>query len=156
VTGLLLAPAACFLPFMSAGKLGAERVSALFTGVEALWGNGMRALGALVLFAGGVLPVALLAILGLLLASAKFPSIIPLRGGLIRAARALEEAAIPEVQVLAILVALTRLGGLVHVRMLAGFWCYCAMSLCLLLAEHGFDFGEISPADAAEGSPVAS
>ena len=42
VTGLILAVPAALLPFVGAGKLGDERMSHLFTGVGALWDNGMQ------------------------------------------------------------------------------------------------------------------
>jgi paraquat-inducible protein A len=141
VTGLILAMPACFLPFIGAGKLGAERVSTLFTGVGALWDNGMRALAILVLLCGALLPILLLSTLCVLQAPPRITRWIASTDLLARAARALELGAIPEVQVLAVLVALMKLGSLVNVRIGPGFWCYCAMSFCLLLAQRSFDHG---------------
>ena len=66
VTGLILAVPAALLPFVGAGKLGDERMSHLFTGVGALWDNGMQEVAVLVFLCGGLLPVALLAILAVL------------------------------------------------------------------------------------------
>ena len=63
LTGLILALPASLLTFVSAGKLGAERMSSLFTGVASLWGGGMRLLAVLVLLCGGLIPFALLAAL---------------------------------------------------------------------------------------------
>jgi paraquat-inducible protein A len=146
-TGLILAVPAASLPFVTAGKLGAERVSLLFTGVAALWDNGMRALGGLVFLAGGVLPVALFLAIGLLHLSARFPSLVRERSPILRSASILQECAIPEVQVLAVLVALVKLGSLVNVTLGPGFWCYCAMALCLLMVERSYD---------AESGPGAS
>lgn len=136
ITGLALAIPAALLPFVSAGKLGTERISLLFTGVRSLWDGGMRSLAILVILCGGILPLALLAALAVLHA--------PSRMGwqkvdfrlLRRAARVLEHWAIPEVQVLAVLVALMKLGSLVDTTVGAGFWCYCAMALSLLIAQH--------------------
>jgi paraquat-inducible protein A len=139
VTGLVLAVPACFLPFISAGKLGAERVSTLFTGVEALWDGGMRALAALVLLCGALLPILLLCTLCVLLAPPRFTGWIASPELLARAARALELGAIPEVQVLAVLVALMKLGSQVNVTIGPGFWFYCAMALCLLIAQRSLD-----------------
>jgi paraquat-inducible protein A len=144
VTGLILALPAFFLPFISAGKLGAERVSTLFTGVGALWDNGMRAVAMLVLLCGALLPISLLCTLAVLRAPPRLTRWVASPDLLARAAGALELGAIPEVQVLAVLVALMKLGSLVHVSIGPGFWCYCAMSLCLLVAQRSFDHGSFS------------
>jgi paraquat-inducible protein A len=154
VTGLVLAIPACFLPFMSAGKLGAERVSTLLTGVRALWHNGMRALAILVLLCGALLPVFYLATLALIKAPDRFARWIAGPELLARAAGMLELGAIPEVQVLAVLVALMKLGSVVQVTIGPGFWCYCAMSLCLLIAQHSFEHG--APLEKAPQSPKRS
>jgi paraquat-inducible protein A len=141
VTGLVLALPACFLPFISAGKLGAERVSTLFTGVGALWDDDMRALAILVLLCGALLPILLLGTLAFLQIPPRLGRWLATPNLLAHAARMLELGAIPEVQVLAVLVALTKLGSQVNVTIGPGFWCYCAMSLCLLLAQRSFDHG---------------
>ncbi len=140
VTGLVLALPACVLPFVGAGKLGAERTSTLFTGVGALWDNGMRALAVLVLLCGALLPIALLAALALLQAPGRLAGLLGSPALLARAARVLELCAIPEVQVLAVLVALMKLGSVVNVRIGPGFWFYCAMSLSLLVAQRRINF----------------
>lgn len=149
VTGLVLALPACLLPFVSAGKLGAERVSTLFTGVGALWDNGMRALAVLVLLCGGLLPIALLGTLAVLQAPERFAGFVASQGTLARVARALELCAIPEVQVLAVLVALMKLGSVVNVTIGPGFWFYCATALSLILAQRRFDFNSLGRDSAA-------
>ena len=145
ITGLILAPPAALLTFVSAGKLGASRISLLFTGVGSLWDGGMRSLAVLVLLCGGVLPLLLLAAL----AAVHAPSRLGLEGGgprtLLRVAHVLGHWAIPEVQVLAVLVALTKLGSVVDVRLGPGFWCYCAMALSLLVAQRSFEFDLAAP-----------
>jgi paraquat-inducible protein A len=143
VTGLALALPACLLPLVSAGKLGAERTSTLFTGVGALWDNGMRALAVLVLLCGGLLPIALLCLLTALQLPERFSGFLANPATLARVARALELCAIPEVQVLAVLVALMKLGSVVHVTIGPGFWFYCAMAFSLILAQRRFDFRAI-------------
>ena len=143
VTGLILAFPACLLPFMGAGKLGDQRTSLLFTGVGALWDQGMRAMAMLVLFCGGVVPFALLATLALFVAPARVRGLLVSESDLARLAGLLERWAIPEVQMLAVLVALMKLGSLVHITIGAGFWCYCAMSIALLMAVRGLDMDSL-------------
>jgi paraquat-inducible protein A len=152
VTGLVLALPACLLPLVSAGKLGAERTSTLFTGVGALWDNGMRALAVLVLLCGALLPISLLGILALLRAPERFSGFVANQATLVRVAKALELCAIPEVQVLAVLVALMKLGSVVNVSIGPGFWFYCAMAFSLILAQRRFDFRSIGNGAAAEGA----
>jgi paraquat-inducible protein A len=50
----------------------------------------------------------------------------------------------PEVQVLAVLVALTKLGHVVDVTIGWGFWCYAAMSVALLFAWRGVDVDSVA------------
>jgi len=155
VTGLILSVPAVLLPFVSARTLGDERMSLLFTGVGSLWGGGMRALAVLVILCGWLLPLTLLAAFAILRA--------PPRLGwqnadfhlLFRAARVLERWAIPEVQVLAVLVALMKLGDLVDVAIGPGFWCYCAMAVCVVLAHRSFDFELRDPAPVHRGTAAA-
>ncbi len=140
LTGLALAVPAVLLPFMSAGKLGDERTSLLFTSVSSLWNGGMRALAVLVFLCGGLLPLVLLTILAALHAPARLGWSTASSRILFRIAHVLEHWAIPEVQVLAILVALIKLGSLVDVTIGVGFWFYAAMALSLLIAQHSFNF----------------
>ena len=156
LTGLAFAVPAAMLPFIRAGKLGDERISLLFTGVGALWAGGMRAMAALVLLCGGLLPLALLATLAALH--------MPARLGCgrfdwtpaCRAAHFLGRWAIPEVQVLAVLVALAKLGSVVDVSIGPGFWCYCAMALSLLIAQNSFDFDPTTQPRAGIGAKRAT
>jgi paraquat-inducible protein A len=155
LTGLLFAVPAALLPFVSAGKLGDERISLLFTGVWNLWDCGMRPLAVLVFLFGGLLPFALLATLAVL----HMPSRLGWQNDdlrfLFRAARVLQHWAIPEVQVLAVLVALMKLGSVVEVTIGPGFWCYCAMALSLLIAQHSFNFDSEVTIPSADGSNAA-
>lgn len=146
VTGLILALPAMLLPFITATKLGHDRAGLLFTGVEALWDHGMRVLAVWVCLCGGIVPVALLATLAGLLLPARFgwPEVKPRL--LWHAAHALGYWAMPEVQVLAVLVALMKLGRLVDVTIGPGFWCYAAMSFALLFAWRNFDLTSLAPA----------
>lgn len=154
LTGLILAIPAAVLPFVQAGKLGEERATVLFTGVLNLWESGMRALALLVLFCGGIMPVLLLILLMVLHAADRFRWTQAGLQSLYRTARFLEHGSIPEVQVLAVLVALTKLGSLVDITLGAGFWCYCGMALCLVIAQHSFDFELKTQPPSGEPAPV--
>jgi paraquat-inducible protein A len=140
VSGLILGVPACLLPFISAGKFGDERVSLLFTGVGALWDNGMRAIAMLVLLCGGLMPMGLLMAMAVILAPERFKRFAGDTDGFLTMAGLFERWAIPEVQVLAVLVALLKLGSVVNVALGPGFWCYCGMALALLCATRSFDF----------------
>jgi len=149
---LILAVPAALLPFIGAGKLGDERISLLFTGVRTLWNHGMRAVAVLVFLCGALLPWALLGAVALLHAPARWRCDPANALFLCRAARVLEHWAFPEVQVLAVLVALTKLGSVVDVTIGPGFWCYCGMAVLLVLAQRSADFDSHpapSPAGAA-------
>lgn len=150
LTGLILAVPASVLPFVTAGKFGQERGGLLFSGVEGLWAHDMRLLAIWVLLCGMVVPIALLGILagGLWRARqgwSQGPSEF-----LSRAAHAMGYWAIPEVQVLAVLVALIKLGTLVNVTIGAGFWAYAGMSFSLLLAWQSF---MLRPPELPPGNP---
>lgn len=158
LTGLALALPAALLPFVSAGKLGAERISLLFTGVRILWTSGMRALAVLVLLCGGLLLLAYLVILTVLHAPARLDPPTRCFRLLRQCVSSLEHWAIPEVQILAVLVAQIKLGSIVNVEIGPGFWCYCAMALSLLVAQHTSRFNPSIPSSdaAAPGAAVPS
>ena len=156
LTGLILAAPAAFLPFVSASKLGDERTSTLLTGVVSLWEQGMRTLAILVFACGGLFPLLLLAAL----AALHLPTGVAWpesgRQFLFRAARFIGEWAIPEVQVLAVFVALGKLGSVVELRIGPGFWCYCGMTLSLLIAQRSFEFDATGPLAATSEATEAS
>jgi paraquat-inducible protein A len=147
VTGLILAIPAMSLPFLGAEKLGDARTSLLLTGVAALWRHDMVSLSILVLFLGAILPVALLVTLIALHLPTRLGREVRAEAALTRVADFFRQWSIPEVQVLATLVALAKLGSLVTVSIGAGFWCYCAMTLAMLIAQHGFAFGAEDPSE---------
>jgi paraquat-inducible protein A len=151
-TGLALAiPAAC-LPIVTAGRLGHPQTFFLFTGVAGLWTNGMQLLAVLVCLCGGLIPLLLLATLVHLIRRERRPSTgAPSRFA--SAAPALARWAMPEVQVLAVLVAIVKLGSLIRIRIGPGFWCYVAMSIALLIAFRTFDL-EFSARRPARHEPL--
>ena len=149
LSGLILAVPALTLPFLGAAKLGASRVSLMLTAVHALWHSGMHSLSILVLLLGAVFPVGLLLTLLALHAPPRFGRLVRWEAPLERIADFFLDWAIPEVQVLATLVAIAKLGSLVNVTIGAGFWAYCGMTLALLIAQHGFAFGAENPSKSA-------
>ncbi|MEO7599680.1 MAG: paraquat-inducible protein A [Opitutus sp.] len=151
LTGLILAVPALLLPFITAGKFGQSRGGLLITAVDGLWSNNMPVLGFWVLLCGAAVPILLLVILAV--------GLLPPRLGwkqrphplLSSAAHALSYWAIPEVQVLAVLVALMKLGALVTVTIGFGFWAYIGMSLSVLLAWRNF---MLNPPEVAVPEPT--
>ncbi len=139
LAGLLLAWPALSLPFITVAKFGNFRPTWLHTGAEGLWNGGMPVLGTWVLTCGILAPLLLLGLLAALLAG-DTRGAPDLHRQLLRLARSLAHWAMPEVHLLAVLVAMIKLGALVDVFIGAGFWCYAAMSLMLVLAWRSFGF----------------
>lgn len=150
LTGLALLPPALMLPFASINKVGHERVQHLFGGVHALWQHGLSVLSSWVLICGVVAPALLLITIAALSARGLLDG--PTTRGARKLAAAMEHWAMPEVQVLAILIAMTKLGTLVHVQLGAGFWCYGAMALALLVSWRKFDLQPAAHREAETGA----
>jgi paraquat-inducible protein A len=138
LTGLFFSLPAFLLPFITAGKFGQERGGVLFTGVEGLWDHEMRLLAIWVMLCGAVVPMLLLAVMAGVLLPERMGRRPWYTDFLSNVAHAMGYWAIPEVQVLAVLVALLKLGSLVNVTIGPGFWCYGAMSVSLLIAWRAF------------------
>jgi paraquat-inducible protein A len=150
LAGLFLALPALFLPFVTVAQFGSARISLVNTGAVALWDGGMRMLAIWTVVCGTLAPLLLFATLATSFAWRKgFPP--PHRRRLHRMAHALEHWAMPEVHVLAVLVAVTKLGALVDVSIGPGFWCYAAMSVALLMAWRSFEYEPARPVVAAAG-----
>jgi len=144
-TGLILAVPAVALPFVTASKLANERVGVLFSGVGQLWDAGMRLLSVWVLVCGALAPLVLLGTLVAIVLPARLGRRAAPPRALNAAAHAIAHWAMPEVQVLAVLVALVKLHTIVGVQIGAGFWCYIAMSFATLLAWRSFDLETLPP-----------
>jgi paraquat-inducible protein A len=144
LTGLALAFPAALLPFVTVSKMNREHVTFLFTGTSALWHEGMPLLAIWVFLCGTLAPFLLLAcLLAALLPPETF---VPAsgEGALRRTIHALQHWAMPEVYVLAVLVSMIKLGTLVNVHIGAGFWCYVALSLTVLIASRSFDLDPVT------------
>lgn len=155
VTGLLLAAPALWLPFVEVSKFQALRHSTAFDGVRALWEADMRLLAIWVFLCGLAVPLLLLGTLAGVLLPLRFgwqpKSLEQLR----RSARAFERWCMPEVYLLAVLVAFAKLGSLVNVRIGLGLWCYGAMAVCIVVAWRNFELYH-APRVADPGRPAAA
>ena len=140
-TALILAVPALTLPFVTVGKLGSERVGHLFSGARALWSEDMQLLSLWIVLCAGLLPVMMLCLLAMLTLPASFSKPAPWVSVVRRVLVAIAPWAMPEVYLLGVLVALTKLGSLVDVKIGPGFWCYAAMSVLGLLAWRTFYLG---------------
>ena len=156
VTGAALALPALMMPFITVDKLGQEHIGLLLTGANALWHDGMRLLAIWVALCGAIAPMVLLGAVTAVLARARFGRHLPPALRWWRIAHTVEHWAMPEVHVLAVLVALIKLGRLVNVHIGPGFWCYAGMSIALLLACRSFDLELTTPVPAARKVPASS
>jgi paraquat-inducible protein A len=130
VAGAVLIVPAVLLPFATVSRIGAPRATVVFDGALALWHHGMPWLAGWVALCGTVVPALLL----LALVVTSWParnSVSPAGSATVRA---LQTWAMPEVQVLAVLVAFVRIEMLADVALGPGFWCYAAMSVALVIA----------------------
>jgi paraquat-inducible protein A len=136
ITAFIFAVPALQLPLVTVRKLGAQHQSYLWTGVRALWREGMPLLSVWVALCGIAVPLALLSTLAMLMTAKKQEDSSRTQQIWTRVAQAFQHWAMPEVQVLAVLVAFVKIGALVNVQPGAGLWFYGAMTFAMLLAWH--------------------
>lgn len=147
LTGLCLIVPAFTLPFATISKFGGAHASLLFTGIVALWQHGMIWLAVWAATCGIIAPAFLLGIVAALQVQARWGKNSTTSGPLARAARTIEYWSMPEVHILAVLVAFIRLGTLVNVTAGPGLWCYAGMALAALLAWQSFDLSPSGSSD---------
>jgi paraquat-inducible protein A len=152
LTGLALTLPALWLPFVSLQQFGRLRVTHLTVGFTGFWSHGFSSLGAWVLFCGVLAPVALLVLLVLIFATDRREPWEPLNHGLRRLAAFIQYWAMPEVQVLGVMVAFLKLGSIVTLNVGPGLWCYAVVSICMLAAWRRFNLAPvIDRAESTEG-----
>ncbi len=139
LTALVLAIPSFLLPFVTLTKFGNERTVLLSGGVEGLWLHGFGPLAVLVLVCGILAPLGLLALLVAVLWTDTSENPGELNATLRRWAHGVEHWAMPEVQILGVMVAFFKLGAVVEVAVGPGLWCYGAASLFTLLAWRRFN-----------------
>ncbi|MGH8019051.1 MAG: paraquat-inducible protein A [Opitutaceae bacterium] len=157
VAGLVLYIPAMRLPLVVVGKFGNDRPGLLSDGVEGLWRYDMRLLGALVLVCSIVAPLLLLLVLISVLVRRRRAGGSS-GGWMERLAQKLHVWAMPEVQVLAVLVSFFKLGDVVDAAIGPGLWCYAAMACVTLAAWRGFTLrvdSFVTPAQGHTGSVPA-
>lgn len=134
LTAVILAIPAAEFPLVTVRKFGAEHSTYLWSSVTALWQDGMPLVSVWVALCGIMVPLALLAALFALAATTRTEGPATRNHGWLRVARALQRWSMPEVQVLAVLVAFVKIGALVDVQPGVGLWFYAAMAFALLVA----------------------
>jgi len=139
LTGLVLAIPSLLLPFVTLTKLGDERTVLLSGGIEGLWANGFGPLAILVLACGILAPLGLLTLLIAVLWTDTRANPGRSNETLRRWAHGVERWAMPEVQILGVMVAFFKLGAVVTIAVRPGLWCYGAASLFTLLAWRRFN-----------------
>lgn len=146
LTALVLLVAGLSLPLATATKFGSHQAGYVWSGIAVLWNGGYEPLAALVLGCGVVAPLGLTLSLCVLLLAA--------RGGRrgrgwvrwLHLATWFEQWSMPEVQMLGVIVALTKLSALVTTKTAPGLWCYGLAAFFALLAWRRFDAAAIARA----------
>ncbi|HRE81032.1 MAG TPA: paraquat-inducible protein A [Opitutaceae bacterium] len=143
LAGLILAVPALALPLATVDQLGASHEGLWLTAIRSLWLGHMPALATGVLAVGMLAPLFSLALLvGLLVPLCRRGALTPRHRVLLRWTHVCLQWSMPEVYLLAVLVAFIKLGSLVNYSVGPGLWCYAGVSFALIQALHTFDFEE--------------
>ncbi len=151
ITGLVLWVPANALPIVALSQFGIADESLLVTGALGLWQHDMPWAALLVGMCGIVAPLFLLLALTALLVPIALNRASTRARFLVRWLRLLELWSIPEVYLLAVLVAFIKLGDVVRATPGPGLWCHAVMALALFIAWRRFDVD--AAADALNTQP---
>jgi paraquat-inducible protein A len=139
VTALIFYIAGLSLPLATAAKFGERHEGFLLSGVVSLWETGNWHLALLVAVCGAAAPIVLTGSLCVLLLAARARQPRPgLRRWLHLAAR-VEQWSMPEVHMLGVIVAFTKLSALVATDPGPGLWCYGLAAFFTLAAWRNLD-----------------
>jgi len=141
-TFLLLIPANA-LPILTASVLGARRSSYLVSGVLSMWKLGWPTLAVVIALVVVVFPFIRFGQLSFVLLCVKFGWRPPGLGGLFLMATRLRMWAMPDVLLLALWVAYSRLAATVTTTLDPGAYCLVAAGLCALLTRATLDRQEV-------------
>jgi paraquat-inducible protein A len=139
LTAIVLYAASIGLPFANAAKFGEAQSGYLFSGIAMLWRGGFQELAILVVVCGLAAPLILNGALTMLLVLPRTRHARPAMRASLRVASWVEKWSMPEVQMLAVVVAFTKISTLVETRPGAGLWLYAAAAVFTLLAWRRFD-----------------
>lgn len=138
-TALIFYIAGLSLPLATAAKFGEKHEGFLLSGVASLWESGNWHLAILVAVCGAAAPIVLTGSLCVLLFAARARQPRPeLRRWLHLAAR-VEQWSMPEVHMLGVIVAFTKLSALVATEPGPGLWCYGLAAFFTLAAWRNLD-----------------
>jgi paraquat-inducible protein A len=139
LTAIVLFAASISLPFANAAKFGDAHSGYLFAGVTTLWRSGYQELAILVVACGLAAPLLLNGALSVVLVFSRKRHAKPALRACLRIASWIEKWSMPEVQMLAVIVAFTKISTLVETRPGDGLWLYAAAAVFTLLAWRRFD-----------------
>ena len=137
-TFLLLIPANA-LPILTASVFGARRQSYLISGATAMWKLDWPALGTVIALVIIILPLIRFGLLSFVLASLRFRWKVPYLGRMFLVTTWLKMWAMPDVLLLALWVAYSRLSATVTTTLEPGAFCLIAAGLCALLTRATLD-----------------
>ncbi len=127
LTGLLFMPFAFFLPLMTLDTMGLKNSGNIFDGVIPVWGSGYIFVAVILALTTVFFPLLKLAILFTISLSLKLGRYRPGLCLLMRIYLHLDEWAMLEVYMIAILVTIVKMHHLAHIKYDAGFFCFLGL-----------------------------